>query len=797
MTIKGLVSQSPVRWPDGTLFIGHKSSSFYALDIATGTLMFSYGEENQDSGGLSEDTMNAFSGDSPHYILLTRTSYGLHCFASGRSKDSDGDLSINQSWNVIFSEYGSFINPFHPLKPQKSDSMPSSSWVQLFSSFNGLIIAMDAKSRQVLWVRRLSSIAVAFYELTDAQDGTTIGPILRSIPIQSSPLDHDGHLLEGQVIINLGKLASSDGEESLLFVLPSRFFPIVSTGYFNQESGSNVDHEDQQKQHQGTQMMLGTHLQINRSLPDLVYHHQHYFELAEDCRPGSPDFPACLVGSHRATILLPVPLLNAHNEKKPFIVFDRTFAFTMLSIIMSMLFIYWFQRRKRKPNQLASRKSETMIPRPPGFEEISIDSANLFYSAQSTSSRGAPPNSFMISDQVIGYGSHGTVVFAGIYDNRPVAVKRMLIDFYDVAGHEAELLQSSDHHPNIVRYFCREVTEKFAYIVLELCIGSLADLYEHPEGKFTKEQKETLCGNPMSILQQMTTGLEHLHSLNLIHRDIKPHNILITPQLRLVLSDFGVGRQLAQDQTSFNPTVQAGTIGWRAPECILSEESQKFALNGEVKITRAIDVFALGCVFYYVLTKGEHPFGNRLEREMNIVRNTPNLDLLQNEPAALDLVARTLDRLPTSRPSCSQILAHPYFWPASKQISLLLDLSDRLEFEDRLPSSDILHRLEARRLAIFDGSTIWHKSIDQAVWLDLCSYRKYNPHSVQDLIRAIRNKRNHFHELTLELRAILGETPEAFMKYFLKRFPRLIIEIYRLIESTLMRYDNPFAGYFV
>lgn len=61
------------------------------------------------------------------------------------------------------------------------------------------------------------------------------------------------------------------------------------------------------------------------------------------------------------------------------------------------------------------------------------------------------------NDTSVGYGSHGTVVYKGEFDGRAVAVKRLLIDFYDVAYHEVKLLQESDDHPNVVRYFYKVI----------------------------------------------------------------------------------------------------------------------------------------------------------------------------------------------------------------------------------------------------------------------------------------------------------------------------------------------------
>lgn len=81
-----------------------------------------------------------------------------------------------------------------------------------------------------------------------------------------------------------------------------------------------------------------------------------------------------------------------------------------------------------------------------------------------------------LTTEILGYGSHGTVVFKGyLEDGRQVAVKRMLIDFYEVATREIKLLQESDSHPNVLRYYCRVLDPRFLWIALELATGSLAE----------------------------------------------------------------------------------------------------------------------------------------------------------------------------------------------------------------------------------------------------------------------------------------------------------------------------------
>lgn len=58
------------------------------------------------------------------------------------------------------------------------------------------------------------------------------------------------------------------------------------------------------------------------------------------------------------------------------------------------------------------------------------------------------------------------------------------------------------------------------------------------------------------------------------------------------------------------------------------------------------------------------------------------------------------------------------------------------------------------------------------------SYRKYDFRSIRDLIRLVRNKLSHFHEIPKEIRVHVGKTPEQFVEYFLERYPKLLSFMY-------------------
>ena len=108
----------------------------------------------------------------------------------------------------------------------------------------------------------------------------------------------------------------------------------------------------------------------------------------------------------------------------------------------------------------------------------------------------------------------------GTWGGRPVAVKRLLSDFTRLASQEVKLLQASDDHPNVIRYYCQERRDNFLYIALDLCQATLHDLFLRKLSEPPHELHKLL--EPKKALVQVTAGLKHLHDMNIIHRDIKP-----------------------------------------------------------------------------------------------------------------------------------------------------------------------------------------------------------------------------------------------------------------------------------
>ncbi|XP_062036036.1 serine/threonine-protein kinase/endoribonuclease IRE2 [Lepus europaeus] len=374
---------------------------------------------------------------------------------------------------------------------------------------------------------------------------------------------------------------------------------------------------------------------------------------------------------------------------------------------------------------------------------------------------------------VLGRGASGTFVFRGQFEGRAVAVKRLLRECFSLVQREVQLLQESDRHPNVLRYFCTERGPQFHYIALELCRASLQEYVKNPD-------LDRWGLGPKTVLQQLMSGLAHLHSLHIVHRDLKPGNILIAGpdsqgRGRVVLSDFGLCKKLPAGRRSFSlRSGIPGTEGWMAPE---------FLKQPPASPTSAVDVFSAGCVFYYVLSGGSHPFGESLYRQANILAGAPCLAHLEEEAhdkvIARDLVEAMLSPSPQARPSASQVLAHPFFWSTAKQLQFFQDVSDWLEKEPE--KGPLVAALEAGGCAVVRHN--WHRHISAPLQTDLRRFRSYKGTSVRDLLRAMRNKKHHYRELPADVQQALGQVPDSFVQYFTRRFPRLLLHTHRAMRS--------------
>lgn len=158
---------------------------------------------------------------------------------------------------------------------------------------------------------------------------------------------------------------------------------------------------------------------------------------------------------------------------------------------------------------------------------------------------------------------------------------------------EGEAL-SRFNHPNIVRFHELKYEGKFIYFTMELVRGeALSQLIERV---WRLEKGRIPFKRVLRIASSIASALEHAHGHSVLHRDVKPDNILIADEGRVVLTDFGLAK--VKDHFSVTQAGQSiGTVGYFAPE----------QMRGD-KVDERTDVYQLGLTLYEALT-GTLPFG--------------------------------------------------------------------------------------------------------------------------------------------------------------------------------------------
>ena len=154
---------------------------------------------------------------------------------------------------------------------------------------------------------------------------------------------------------------------------------------------------------------------------------------------------------------------------------------------------------------------------------------------------------------------------------------------------EIRMQAGLDHH-NLVRAYDAGHDGNVHYLVVEYVPGT--DLR-----KLVREQHKLTMQQAANIIMQAARGLDYAHQRNLIHRDVKPGNILVTPEGVAKVSDLGLAGFTYEGDDDPRAGKIMGTADYLSPEQIRSPED----------ITEVSDIYSLGCTLYYAIT-GKVPF---------------------------------------------------------------------------------------------------------------------------------------------------------------------------------------------
>ncbi|CAL7941148.1 unnamed protein product [Xylocopa violacea] len=777
-TIPQLVANSPCRSSDGILYTGRKIDTWFGVDPRTG--------KREQLLGF-DPVKNTCPVEMQNAVFMGRTEYNIIMVDSKQK---------NRKWNVTFYDYSA--------TKMEPEGIENYNLVHFTTSSTGRIVTVDRRLGIILWELDVQSPVIAVYivredslltvPFTSVAD-ETLDLLLKRFANKPSDIQlfptlyigqhrHGFYALPSLVDSTTVTISSNIGQlllEGPLSVpqlgkndngnvpLPdeSAYFgntePIAQTGYQTVITLGHYEIPAEYKlQDQQPLQITGRSDPVIETLP------LRYLNSTKQPLFGLQDDNERNIGNNKSWR---ESVRNIYTVSKNWLSQqeNKGLKLTLIVLLGCILAMFWYLNAQFKEFQQLSQ----------GSRESSR--TNDYYGTRSNSlaipedmGEGVVKVGKITFDtgQVLGKGCEGTFVYRGEFDGRSVAVKRLLPDCFTFADREVALLRESDAHANVVRYFCTEQDRMFRYIALELAEATLQD---YVGGKYDKQKISA-----KSILRQATSGLAHLHLLDIVHRDIKPHNVLLsTPgprgEVRAMISDFGLCKKLQLGRVSFSRrSGVTGTDGWIAPEM----------LNGN-RTTCAVDIFSLGCVFYYVLSDGKHPFGDPLRRQANILCGESDLTALhdrvsQNDKElALVLIKAMIANNPSERPPVTAVHDHPIFWDSTRILGFFQDVSDRVEKEQY--DNPILIALESDNNRVVQGD--WRLLIDVEVATDLRKYRSYRGESVRDLLRALRNKKHHYRELSPQAQENLGDIPNKFTDYWLSRFPCLLSHVWCAMQA--------------
>lgn len=288
----------------------------------------------------------------------------------------------------------------------------------------------------------------------------------------------------------------------------------------------------------------------------------------------------------------------------------------------------------------------------------------------------------------IGFGAYGLVCSAlDLRTNRKIAIKKCKSVFRDVGDgkrvlREVKILKMF-HHENILTLQTFYLgTGRFddVYIVTDLLDTDLSNV--------VRSKQKVSEDHVKYFIYQVLRGLKYVHSANVVHRDLKPQNILVNLNCDLKLCDFGLARGL-QKLDQIEMTDYVVTRWYRPPELIM--------LNKHYGT--AVDVWSTGCIFAEMMnrkalfpgsdyisqlkliaeaigvpeaskldnsTAFENKEAVRFLQSMNVGCNgLPWCEVLKGttDPLAFDFLSKMLAFSPEQRSSAEELMAHPYMGP--------------------------------------------------------------------------------------------------------------------------------------
>jgi serine/threonine-protein kinase len=216
-------------------------------------------------------------------------------------------------------------------------------------------------------------------------------------------------------------------------------------------------------------------------------------------------------------------------------------------------------------------------------------------------------------------------------------------DFVERFHREAKIMAKMDH-PNVLRCYAASEDRGLHYFAMEYVEGGSLEGWLKKLGRFT-------VGDALHVLIACADALQHAHELGLIHRDVKPDNVLLTKKGVVKLADLGLAKATTEDLALTKTGTGAGTPMYMSPE--QSRDAKH--------VDARSDIYALGCMLYAFLV-GHPPFRGETVVEVFEAKEKgkfpPARQTNDEVPERLDLI---IDKMVARKPevryqSCAEVL---------------------------------------------------------------------------------------------------------------------------------------------
>eukprot|EP01059_Diplonema_ambulator_P030733 TRINITY_DN5373_c0_g1_i1.p1 TRINITY_DN5373_c0_g1~~TRINITY_DN5373_c0_g1_i1.p1 ORF type:complete len:813 (+),score=149.41 TRINITY_DN5373_c0_g1_i1:46-2484(+) len=311
----------------------------------------------------------------------------------------------------------------------------------------------------------------------------------------------------------------------------------------------------------------------------------------------------------------------------------------VIIICILVVFLIWQKKRSRRRDGDAGQ--ELLAMEALGSVKLTTSSETSFGSVSSAFSYFA-----LRPECLLGRGSYSCVYKATTEQGTAVAVKVIPLGDADDPLEEVAILRRVQHR-HLVKFHDAEVKDKVLYITMEyLPNGTLAALVAREKMLSRRVARR--------YTRELISAVVYLHSIKIMHRDIKGENILLSEEGEVRLSDLGCSKVVAEVTKTVQPGAKTvvGTPRWMAPEVIMCTE---------VGYTNKADVWSVGCTVCEMLT-GAPPWpclATVWSTMYHIAHNDPDIPGYLDEATA-GFLRMLLQKDPEGRPTAAEVEAHPW-----------------------------------------------------------------------------------------------------------------------------------------